>query len=232
MINVKVFAEGDQVCAMIGENLQEGLAGFGEKPSQALRELASEIEKDPMTLAVLILRGASQKWAESQGDGPVVNNVVEFKVKVEDEKPTPKPSAKGGPEVELPNISDREFVDAFVKHIHPAGIPCAHCGLLQGFISDKNPRRYKCDSCGKSGSVFKDTIFAHNQQPLAAWALLIHMMMQAERPTTAQVQESLGVVYKVLVEINESKYRQFFSEIYQMVENSSAKMKPMGKLSI
>ena len=36
--------DGDKWCARIGENLQDGYAGFGNSPAEALRELADEIE--------------------------------------------------------------------------------------------------------------------------------------------------------------------------------------------
>lgn len=34
----KLFIEGDQWCALYGDNLQEGLAGFGESPEKAMRD--------------------------------------------------------------------------------------------------------------------------------------------------------------------------------------------------
>ena len=41
---VSVFLDGNQWCALVGENLQEGVAGFGDTPSDALRDLADQIE--------------------------------------------------------------------------------------------------------------------------------------------------------------------------------------------
>lgn len=32
----KLYADGDQWCALFGENLQEGVAGFGETPAKAM----------------------------------------------------------------------------------------------------------------------------------------------------------------------------------------------------
>ena len=39
-----VFLDGDQWCALLGENLQEGLGGFGNTPAEAIRSLSYEIE--------------------------------------------------------------------------------------------------------------------------------------------------------------------------------------------
>lgn len=40
-----VSLDGDQWCALLGENLQVGLAGFGDTPGDALRALAFEIDQ-------------------------------------------------------------------------------------------------------------------------------------------------------------------------------------------
>lgn len=46
MFNVRVFKEGDSYCALHGADLQEGIAGFGRTPQDALRTLASNLEID------------------------------------------------------------------------------------------------------------------------------------------------------------------------------------------
>jgi len=42
-IVVNVYPDGDQVCALIGENLQDGDAGFGDDVPGALRDLADAL---------------------------------------------------------------------------------------------------------------------------------------------------------------------------------------------
>jgi hypothetical protein len=44
-LRVNVERDGNMVMALIGSNIQEGLAGFGGTVAQALRELAAEIER-------------------------------------------------------------------------------------------------------------------------------------------------------------------------------------------
>lgn len=41
---VSCFQDGNLVCCMIGDNLQEGVAGFGDTVSEALKDLANNIE--------------------------------------------------------------------------------------------------------------------------------------------------------------------------------------------
>jgi len=40
---ISVYLDGDSWCALIGDNIQEGLCGFGETPAKALHELANDI---------------------------------------------------------------------------------------------------------------------------------------------------------------------------------------------
>ena len=41
---VRIAPDGDRWCALAGENLQEGIAGFGETPADALRDFATRFE--------------------------------------------------------------------------------------------------------------------------------------------------------------------------------------------
>lgn len=42
-IIIKITKDGDQYCALMGENLQEGIAGFGDDPVSALMVLTTAI---------------------------------------------------------------------------------------------------------------------------------------------------------------------------------------------
>ena len=46
LLNVRVFKDGNKWCALHGEDLQEGTAGFGCTPQDALRHLADNLELD------------------------------------------------------------------------------------------------------------------------------------------------------------------------------------------
>ncbi len=43
-LEVKIYPDGNQVCALIGENLQDGHVAFGDNPYQALRNLVNVLE--------------------------------------------------------------------------------------------------------------------------------------------------------------------------------------------
>lgn len=43
---VLIYRDGDQICALIGENLQTGVAGFGSTAGDALRDLAQAVDRE------------------------------------------------------------------------------------------------------------------------------------------------------------------------------------------
>lgn len=46
ILKPKLFIDGNMWCALYGENLQEGLAGFGKSPSKALEDFDKNYYKD------------------------------------------------------------------------------------------------------------------------------------------------------------------------------------------
>jgi hypothetical protein len=55
ILGITISLDGDKWCALIGENLQDGLAGFGNSPIEAIRALANEIEQHNWNLPHLTL---------------------------------------------------------------------------------------------------------------------------------------------------------------------------------
>lgn len=47
-MDIKVFKDGNQVCALFGRDLQEGIAGFGYSIPEALESLAAEWRLSPI----------------------------------------------------------------------------------------------------------------------------------------------------------------------------------------
>lgn len=41
---VRLFRDGSEICALIGPDIMEGTAGFGETPATALRALADQLD--------------------------------------------------------------------------------------------------------------------------------------------------------------------------------------------
>jgi len=47
---VEISLDGDLWCALVGANIQEGVAGFGNTPLDALRDLLCQFEERPYNL--------------------------------------------------------------------------------------------------------------------------------------------------------------------------------------
>lgn len=45
LYQVSIAKDGDSWCALIGQNLQDGISGFGETVQEALRDLANRIQE-------------------------------------------------------------------------------------------------------------------------------------------------------------------------------------------
>ena len=48
--NIKVFKDGNMWCALTGDDLESGIAGFGTTPVDAIRDLCDSIEKESMDI--------------------------------------------------------------------------------------------------------------------------------------------------------------------------------------
>lgn len=52
---IVISVDGDQWCALLGTDLQSGYAGFGSTPSDALRELARQLDVAPWNFSTEVL---------------------------------------------------------------------------------------------------------------------------------------------------------------------------------
>lgn len=68
---ITITVDGDKFCALIGPNIQAGVAGFGDTPTEALEALTDELER---------IKTTSQKAPEGQGGSETKVNGAEGKV--------------------------------------------------------------------------------------------------------------------------------------------------------
>lgn len=43
--NANIFQDGDKWCALLGENIMDGVSGWGDTPEEALDDLRKQLEK-------------------------------------------------------------------------------------------------------------------------------------------------------------------------------------------
>ena len=58
-VELKVFLDGDDWCALIGDNLQDGLGGFGESINEAMEALMEQLPADEDELV-----GFLKRWSK------------------------------------------------------------------------------------------------------------------------------------------------------------------------
>ena len=47
---IELSLDGDQCCALVGQNIQDGFVGFGNTPNDAIRDLINEAHSDKIDL--------------------------------------------------------------------------------------------------------------------------------------------------------------------------------------
>ena len=93
--------------------------------------------------------------------------------------------------------TERSIMDYFIKIRYPEGIKCNHCGSDKVYHRSKEYKVFDCNGCGRSFSVFKNTIFEHTSTDLQKWFYAIHLFLNAKKGISAkQLQREIGVTYK------------------------------------
>ena len=92
---------------------------------------------------------------------------------------------------------EKKIIDHFVSIIYPNGIKCPHCGNEKLYQKKERLKVFDCNFCGRSFSIFKDTIFEKTSTDLQKWFYAIHLVLNAKKGISAlQLQREIGVTYK------------------------------------
>jgi len=92
---------------------------------------------------------------------------------------------------------EKTIIDYFIKIRYPEGIKCPVCGNEKVYQKKDRLRVFDCNFCGRSFSIFKDTIFEKTTTDLQKWFFAIHLVLNAKKGISAkQLQREIGVTYK------------------------------------
>lgn len=92
---------------------------------------------------------------------------------------------------------DNTIIDYFIKIRYPEGIRCPYCKNEKVYQKKERLKVFDCNFCGRSFSVFKDTIFEKTSTDLQKWFFAIHLVLNDKKGISAkQLQREIGVTYK------------------------------------
>ena len=92
---------------------------------------------------------------------------------------------------------DKAIIDYFIRIRYPEGIRCPYCKNEKVYQKKDRLKVFDCNFCGRSFSVFKDTIFEKTTTDLQKWFFAIHLVLNAKKGISAkQLQREIGVTYK------------------------------------
>lgn len=123
--------------------------------------------------------------------------------------------------------SENKVIEYFIKTAYPEGLHCRFCGSDKVYQRKKTPKVFDCGLCGRSFSIFKDTIFEKTTTDLRKWMYAIHLFLNAKKGISAlQLQREIKVTYKtawrILKQIRKAMsrapYQKFVNTILEIDE--------------
>ena len=88
-------------------------------------------------------------------------------------------------------------INHFIEVRYNGSIGCHHCGSTKVYHSNTAPKKFQCNDCGNSFSIFKDTIFENSSTDLRKWMYAIHLFLNGKKGISGlQLMRETGVTYK------------------------------------
>jgi len=92
---------------------------------------------------------------------------------------------------------DESIIKYYIQIRYNGVLTCSHCGSTNKMSTYRNkPKKFQCNICNNTFSVFKDTIFEYTKIPLVTWFYVIRIFLNSKTGDSAyNVQRETGVSY-------------------------------------
>ena len=92
---------------------------------------------------------------------------------------------------------ERAVIEEFIARKYPHGVYCSHCGSIEVVQRKKTPKKFQCNACNNSFSVFTSTVFHHTKVDMRKWVYALHFMINGKKGVSAcQLHRGIGGSYK------------------------------------
>jgi transposase-like protein len=93
--------------------------------------------------------------------------------------------------------TEEKFVGYFIKLRYKGKPVCHHCGGVRTYARKDSIKKFDCNDCGSTFSVFAGTIFEKSSTDLRKWAYGIHLFLNAKKGISSyQLEREIKVTHK------------------------------------
>jgi len=93
---------------------------------------------------------------------------------------------------------DESIIKYYIQIRYNGVLTCSHCGTSGRISPIRNkPKKFQCNYCNNTFSIFKDTIFEKSSTPLSIWFYVIRLFLNSKTGDSAKnIQREVGVTLK------------------------------------
>jgi len=124
--------------------------------------------------------------------------------------------------------SEEKIIDYYIQ-IRYKGVPqCPHCGSTKKICHRRDtPKRFQCNFCNNSFSIFKNTIFEKSTTPLIDWFYAINLFLNSVKGISSNhLKKEIGVTLKcawlmlkkIRIAMSNSDHEDIFQGIVELDE--------------
>lgn len=88
-------------------------------------------------------------------------------------------------------------IEYYIDSRYKSEPKCNHCGSKKVSHRQDDPRKFQCNGCNNSFSIFKGTTFENSSTDLRKWMYAIHLFLNSKKGISGyQLQREIKVTYK------------------------------------